>query len=289
MRQRMDIEIVMPGNAPVVKMEPFEKTESCFDILCRNLHTLVGMPTNSINYEYINQNKLIPTQLNYSSVAVIEEVSHGCSHLFQVGDKIIIKPYLKKYIGIENIKGEQKIIYRKICSGIDEVDSLFYPLICYSLALMDEIAAYEKILFLGCNLIGRVLLKLLQEKNIFPIVCLDELDIDEKLIYKNGSGKVFASHDNGLYEKLEGCEAIVLNSCRINVLNTIHKMYPHIPIIRGRQWDKGHEDKAFDILKRQMISFEDSISHHEHAENISILTEEMKINKYKGRAVIFDW
>ncbi len=289
MKQRMDAEIVMLGNTPVVKMEPFEETGHCFDVLCRNLHTLVGIPANGVNYDYINQKNLIPTQHNYASVAIIEEVAHSCSDLFQIGDKIVITPYLKKYIGIENLKRGQRIIYRKVCSGIDDVDYLFYPLLCYSLALMDEIADYEKILFLGCNLTGSLLLKLLREKNISPIIHLDELDISEKLIYKNGVDRVFAFHDNGFYEMLEECEVIVLNSCQEKVVDEIQKMHPHIPIVRGKQWNKEHENRAFDMLKQQMISFEDFISHHEHAENISILTEEMKINKYKGKAIIFDW
>lgn len=285
----MDVKIIMDQHTPRIKVEPFEYIDGSFDILCRNLHTLVGIQPNSVNYDCINENNLIPAQFCYSSVAVVEEVAYRYSNLFEIGDKVVITPYLKKYIGVEDLKKEQRIIYKKGNSGIDDVDSLFYPLICYALALLDEIEGYQNILFLGCNLIGILLLKLFHEENIAPFVCLDELDVSEKLLYKNGANKVIQFTNGGFSEIVDKCDVIILNSYPENIVNEIQTKYPHIPIVKGKQWNREQESRAFNILLQQSIQFDDLISHHEHAENILLLTEELKLNKYNGKAIVFDW
>lgn len=281
MTRRTNIKIIRNQNTPEVRLEPFENEDDNFDILCRNLHTLVGICG--------SQDSLIPMQFDYSSIAIIEEVACSYAHLFEIGDKVIMTPHLEKYIGIRDLKKEQRTIYQKGRPQIDDVAHLFFPLICRALAIRDEIEDYQNVLFLGCNLTGAVLLKLLSERNISSVICLDEMDVSEKLLYENGAGKVNPFIQNSLPEGIDECGAIVLNSYPKHMVDEIRKRDSSIPVIKGERWSKEHEGIAFDILQQQSIRFEDIISHHDHAENISVLAEEMKVNKYKGKAIIFDW
>lgn len=287
MKQRTNIEIATVNDIPEIRVKPFEYDD--FDILLRNLHTLIGISGNRNSCLYTNPSNTIINQLCCSSIAIVEEIKYSYAHLFQIGEKVIISPYLKKYIGVKNLKENFHMILRKAGQVIDDVDNLFYPLICQALAILDKLEDYQNILFLGCNLVGVLLLKMLNERNITPNIFLNKSDVSEKIICRNGVGKVIRFIDGSVMEDFEKYDAIVLNSYEDGILKEIHKKYPYIPVINEMGWQKEHERRAFDILQQKNYDFEDLISHHDHAENILLITEELKSNKYNGKAIIFDW
>ncbi len=294
-----NIKIIIRENKPIVRVEAREGNKNSNSITVRILFTLTGTCNRNIDLQMFSSHDFIPYHANYTSVGIIEEVGSN-TKLSGKGKLVLLPAQFSKYIDFtekEYLKLKRKY-FSILPRDLDPVDALFLPFICVALDIVSRIQeeGLESILFLGCGLLGAILLKILDLDNIHPIIYLDEKDIDSRLLFENGAKHVFENGSEIAQDVKSSIKEVFVLS-KGDWVDNIKENILYESVNYTDLWAEEGEFAmcydtqlvALDLLRNNQLYLKDLIAQHIHAEAAMEACNSIKDNFYKGKSLIYDW
>ncbi|BCJ94859.1 hypothetical protein acsn021_24280 [Anaerocolumna cellulosilytica] len=289
MKTRENISLIVNNNIPNYKTEVNKFLINQNKVLLRNMFTLMG--TILFNLSMNNKMSLfniIPKHYAYSSIAVVEDIGEQ-NFSIDIGSRILLSPLFKKFSIIDNIgalKTEGRF-YSILPDDIDPVDAIFLPLICKALELCEDyrIIKSKPILLIGCNILGAIILKLLNLENTDSTVLLTGEDLDVKYLKEYGASKVIYEKeiDETFFNQYHN--VINLTSDYCNMVQWVHSFEGNSYGIINRDV----QTTAIQLLQSRELYVKDLIALHVHAECVGEIHQSIIENKFMGKALIYDW
>lgn len=302
-----NIRLVLDCQHPEVKVDTYLNAIPEEGCLVRNLFSLTGtLPEESLLNSLSHTLKLT-SHPGYSSVGRVEDVGSNC-YRFRPGDLLLIPVQYSTYSVFDNvqIRNTSRFSLTKIPLRSDPVCTTFAPLVSLALYLISQMTATlgeagDEILFLGCGLLGAVLLKILrlETSNIKPIICTQKNDLACELLLKNGAQEVI-SYEQLLHEKsLDKVHTVFILSSFSREYQALLAKLPiicncisalSVEEITHSSWLQYYAfEEVLDILHDSSLTVDDLVTQHVHLESFPQIYNALHTNYYHGQALIYDW
>ncbi|HEY9062626.1 MAG TPA: hypothetical protein VIO64_19325 [Pseudobacteroides sp.] len=300
---RENIKILVENGSPRMDIQIFNEKVPEDGALIRILFSLTGTRNDLSCLKDLASFSNIPGHFGYTSVGVVEEVGSCCSFA-EKGKTVLLPAQYSKYISIKasDYQEMRAVLFKAVPNDVDKVDVLFLPALCTALKLYSNLDDPEKgsIIFLGCNIIGTVFLKLLGCEGIHPSIYIDHADMKAELLLENGGEAVIENGEQMPKEMAKKVKDVFVFSASpwIDDIRE-NSSLDHANFIDVPQEDIKQErypwvsydvqQAALDLISNGGLYFRDLIAQHIHAETVQETYKSIKENTYKGRVLVYDW
>jgi len=295
---------VEDGN-PTYCVQEFENKVEKNGLIIRNLFTLTGTVSDNV-LDTGSKLYTIPGHFGYASVGIINDVGEGYLQ-FEPGMLVVLSPKYSKYIKVNNVRelNKDESYFNVIPKDLDKVDATFIPLVSLALTLyqnIENINDKKRIILLGCNIVGIILLKLLVTYGEVATVILDNDVIKPDLLIESGAESVFNYGDSIPQDLINNAGNIFVLSnspWASNIQNSFLEVNPYCNFVQFQNnysinntcsWR--HHDTinlAIELLKEERLNVKDLIGQHVHAESALDTFHSIKKNVFGGKVVVYDW
>ncbi|HHV28107.1 MDR/zinc-dependent alcohol dehydrogenase-like family protein [Acetivibrio mesophilus] len=291
---RENIEVILRGGFPEYRLHNRNEIPQN-SILFRNLFTLAG--TSSTIQAHSNlETFTIPGHINYSSVAIVEENGMNCNQLKE-GNRVLLTAQYSKFFSFNTMENLRNNMLCLLPEDMDMVNALFIPLLCKAISLCNlRNSISDRVLMLGCDIIGLMMIMLMNLEGIRPVVVLDKCEYKHDLLRKKGVSDILDIHSIHLNQELKKFETVFVISQPNEEIDELaeYESYDKEIIYCSNMNTKNcmaHDTRmnAIELLENSDIYVKDLIACHVHAEHVNQVFNDICENKYSGKALVYDW
>ncbi len=298
------VRILCKDGLPYSEVYTFQEQTPDHGIIVRNLFSLTGTRHEETLLASLPQALDLPLHPGYVSVGRVEHVGKYCQH-FSEGDEILLSAQYGTYVAYDHVQPSSTSVelLRKITCTSDPLHNLFIPLVSLAIYLVEQIqdSQREGIIFVGCGLLGAVLLQVLPLKlgEVNISVYRDGTDLKEEWLRGHGVDKVITiphalptqnAKESIVYiftSSLWGNEA--LSSSILNGAVCISALYQMEDRMHFPWLDYDIVGEAVNILQTESINLLDIIAQHVHADSVQQTYRDIMSSRHHGKAIVYDW
>jgi threonine dehydrogenase-like Zn-dependent dehydrogenase len=249
----------------------------------------------------------LPLHPGYASVGVVEEVASTHSRL-EAGDVVVMPACYSTYVALPptRVSDSQGFFLQRISANTDMVDATFATLAGLSLYLARQTPRTTKmpVVLLGCGLLGAVLSRVLRLENVRAFVCADQADLQSELILASGAEAVLSCEQPFPRELLETAQAVFILSSSdwcsriVSTLSSVRERPFVVTAVSNDHQGAGKRypwlgydvlGEALALLRDGELVVRDLVAQHVHAEAVEQVYRAIQQNRYRGRALVYDW
>jgi D-arabinose 1-dehydrogenase-like Zn-dependent alcohol dehydrogenase len=305
--RRENIHIVVEGLQPRVDVQYHPGTTSSDSVLVRNRFSLTGTLREQSLLGHLPDSLGLPLHPGYANVGVVEEIVTAHGQLAR-GDVVVIPACHSTYTTLTkaSLSDLPGFFLQRVPADVDMVDATFAPLVSLSLYLTRQApqALGGPVVLLGCGLLGVVLLRVLQLADVDAIVYTGDDDMPRELI-ESGAGVVLG-YKRLLPKEMVGKVQVVFVlsssvwcSQAVATLSSIQGGPAIVSALLNDDSDSNGKHlawlgydafkEALDLLRSGELIVRDLVVQHVHAEIADQVYGAIQQNRYRGRAIVYDW
>jgi hypothetical protein len=273
-------------------------------MIVRNLFSLTGTHPEETFLASLSQTLHLPHHPGYVSLGRVERAGKNC-HGFREGDEVLLPAQYSTYTTFERTRSAVTTpdLLRKVSSASDPLCNLFVPLVSLALYQAEHIQDMQcdEVIFVGCGLLGAILLPLLKAKYGDMRICVvkDEIDLKATWLRTHGADEVIAASDLRECQIFTECAVCLFTSASwTHEVLSSHRLKNAacLSMLNGEgepgHWpwlDPDHVEEAASFSRTEFMSFSDVIAQHIHAEAAQQVYEDIVTSRYHGKAIVYDW